>query len=149
MWFPCQMMLISFNFISNKTGFISRSRTAFLTFETDQFLFLTIFYKHAHLNNQPYYYIITFTQCTKIRSYFSCLALFAGVWFNFSLCFFLTLLCSCVLFDSYVLLADDHVNNVSYFPFMSIKTYFCVLCEGYYVITSGVGDFPVLHFCRC
>ena len=54
MWFPCQMMLISFNFISNKTGFISRSRTAFLTFETDQFLFLTIFYKHAHPNNQPH-----------------------------------------------------------------------------------------------
>jgi hypothetical protein len=29
----------------------------------------------------------------------------------------------------YVLLADDHVNNVSYFPFMSIKKvvlYFCV-----------------------
>ena len=48
--------------------------------------------------------------------------------------FFLTLLCSCVLFDSYALLADDHVNNVSYFPFMSIKTYFCVLREGYYVI---------------
>jgi hypothetical protein len=41
------------------------------------------------------------------------------------------------LFDSYVLLADDHVNNVSYFPFMSIKKvipYFCVLREGYYVI---------------
>ena len=40
-------------------------------------------------------------------------------------------------FDSYILLADDHVNNVSYFPFMSIKTvipYFCVLREGYYVI---------------
>jgi hypothetical protein len=37
----------------------------------------------------------------------------------------------------YVLLADDHVNNVSYFPFMSIKKvvpYFCVLGEGYYVI---------------
>jgi hypothetical protein len=53
-------------------------------------------------------------------------------------CFFLTL-CSCVLFDSYVLLADDHVNNVSYFPFMhmSIKkvvAYFCVLRGGYYVI---------------
>ena len=51
--------------------------------------------------------------------------------------FFLTLLCSCVLFDSYVLLADDHVNNVSYFPFMSIQKvvpYFCVLREGYYVI---------------
>jgi hypothetical protein len=34
-------------------------------------------------------------------------------------------------------LADDHVNNVSYFPFMSIKKvipYFCVLREGYYVI---------------
>jgi purine-cytosine permease-like protein len=37
----------------------------------------------------------------------------------------------------YVLLANDHVNNVSYFPFMSIKKvvpYFCVLREGYYVI---------------
>jgi hypothetical protein len=37
----------------------------------------------------------------------------------------------------YVLLADDHVNNVSYFPFMSIKKvvpYFCVLREGYYII---------------
>ena len=64
--------------------------------------------------------------CTSCR----CLILF------FTL-FFLTLLCSCVLFDSYVLLADDHVNNVSYFPFMSIKKvvpYFCVLREGYYVI---------------
>ena len=50
---------------------------------------------------------------------------------------FVTLISSCVLFDSYVLLADDHVNNVSYFPFMSIKKvipYFCVLREGYYVI---------------
>jgi hypothetical protein len=47
---------------------------------------------------------------------------------------FLSLLCSCVLFDSYVLLAADHVNNVSYFPCMSIKTYLCVLREGYYVI---------------
>ena len=37
----------------------------------------------------------------------------------------------------YVLLADDHVNNVSYFPFMSITKvvpYFRVLREGYYVI---------------
>ena len=37
----------------------------------------------------------------------------------------------------YVLLADDHVNNVSYFPFMSINkeaAYFRVLLEGYYVI---------------
>jgi hypothetical protein len=44
---------------------------------------------------------------------------------------------SCVLLDSNALLADDHVNNVSYFPFMSIKKvvpYFCVLREGYYVI---------------
>ena len=41
------------------------------------------------------------------------------------------------MFDSYVLLADDHVNKVSYFSFMSIKKvipYFCVLREGYYVI---------------
>jgi hypothetical protein len=51
--------------------------------------------------------------------------------------FFTFISCSCVLFDSYVLLADNHVNNVSYFPFMSIKKvvpYFCVLREGYYVI---------------
>jgi hypothetical protein len=50
---------------------------------------------------------------------------------------YLTFISSCVLFDSYVLLADDHVNNVSYFPFMAIKKvipYFCVLREGYYVI---------------
>jgi hypothetical protein len=46
------------------------------------------------------------------------------------------------LFDSYALLADDHVNNVSYFPFMSIKKvvpYFCVLREGYYVIIYNYG----------
>jgi hypothetical protein len=50
---------------------------------------------------------------------------------------FLTFISGCVLFNSYVLLADDHVNNVSYFPFMSIKKvilYFCVLRECYYVI---------------
>jgi hypothetical protein len=28
----------------------------------------SIFYKHANPNNQPYYYIITFTQYTKIRN---------------------------------------------------------------------------------
>ena len=63
---------------------------------------------------------------------FPCLALFTGVWFYFS-----PFINSCVLFDSYVLLADDHVSNVSYFPFMSIKKvipYFCVLREGYCVI---------------
>jgi hypothetical protein len=37
-------------------------------------------------------------------------------------CFQLFLV-SC-LFDSYVLLADNHVNNVNYFPFMSIKKLF-------------------------
>jgi hypothetical protein len=50
---------------------------------------------------------------------------------------FLTFISSCALFDSYALLAADHVNNVSYFPFMSIKKvipYVCVLREGYYVI---------------
>ena len=64
---------------------------------------------------------------------FPFLALFAGVWFYTSL---LSAVFS-LLFDSYVLLADDHVNNVSYFPFMSIKQvvpYFCVLREGYYAI---------------
>ena len=63
---------------------------------------------------------------------FPCLALFAGVWFYFSL---LSAVFSFVFV--YVRLADDHVNNVSYFPFMSIKkvvSYFCVLREGYYVI---------------
>ena len=30
----------------------------------------SIFYKHTNPNNQPYYYIITFTQYTKIRNYF-------------------------------------------------------------------------------
>ena len=61
-----------------------------------------------------------------------CLALFAGVWFYFSL---LSAVFSFVFV--YVLLADDHVNNVNYFPFMSIKKvvpYFGVLREGYYVI---------------
>ena len=47
--------------------------------------------------------------------------------------FYQLFLVSCLL-DSYVLLADDHVNNGSYFPFMSIKKVFCVLREGYYVI---------------
>jgi hypothetical protein len=45
----------------------------------------------------------------------------------------------------YVLLADDHVNNVSYFPFMSIKKvvpYLCVLREGYYVII-----WPIVRIC--
>jgi hypothetical protein len=56
---------------------------------------------------------------------FHCLALFAGVWFYFSL---FSAVFSFVFV--YVLLADDHVNNVSYFSFMSIKkvvSYFCVL----------------------
>jgi hypothetical protein len=56
----------------------------------------------------------------------------AGVWFYFSL---LSAVFSFVFV--YVLLADNHVKNVSYFPFMSIKRfvpYFCVLREGYYVI---------------
>jgi hypothetical protein len=39
--------------------------------------------------------------------------------------FYQLFLVSC-LFDSYVLLADDHVNKVSYFPFMSIKQVYCV-----------------------
>ena len=63
---------------------------------------------------------------------FPCFALFAGVGFYFSL-----LLAVFSFVFVYVLLADDHVNNVSYFPFMSIKKvvpYFCVLHEGYYVI---------------
>jgi hypothetical protein len=53
--------------------------------------------------------------------------------FDFFSHFYQLFLVSC-LFDSYVLLADDHVSNVSYFPFMSIKKVFCVLREGYYVI---------------
>jgi hypothetical protein len=53
--------------------------------------------------------------------------------FDFIPYFYQLFLVSC-LFDSYVLLADDHVNNVTYFPFMSIKKVFCVLREGYYLI---------------
>jgi hypothetical protein len=63
---------------------------------------------------------------------FPCLALFASVWFYFSL-----LLAVFSFVFVYVLLANDHVNNVSYFPFMSIKKvvpYFCVLREGYVII---------------
>jgi hypothetical protein len=41
----------------------------------------------------------------------------------------------------YVYLADDHVNNASYFPFMSIM-YFCVLREGYYVLI-----WPIVRIC--
>ena len=44
----------------------------------------------------------------------------------------------------YVLLADDHVNNASYFPFMSIKNvvpYFCVLREA----GCGNDDLPWLY----
>ena len=66
------------------------------------------------------------------RVKFPCLALFVGVWFYFSL---LSAVFSFMFV--YVLLADDHVNNLSYFPFMSIKKlvpYFCVLREGYYII---------------
>ena len=49
--------------------------------------------------------------------------------FDFISHFYQLFLVSC-----YVLLADDHVNNVSYFPFMSIKKvvpHFCVLREGF------------------
>ena len=53
--------------------------------------------------------------------------------FDFISHFYQLFLVSC-LFDSYLLLADDHVNNVSYFPFMSIKKVFCVLREDYYVM---------------
>jgi hypothetical protein len=53
--------------------------------------------------------------------------------FDFISYFYQLILVSC-LFDSYVLLADDHVNNVTYFPFMSIKKLYCVLREEYYVI---------------
>ena len=53
--------------------------------------------------------------------------------FDFISHFYQLFLVSC-LFDSYVLLADDHVKNVSYFPFMSMKKVVCVLREGYYVI---------------
>jgi hypothetical protein len=39
--------------------------------------------------------------------------------FDFISHFYQLFLVSC-LFDSYVLLADDHVNNVSYFPFIKM-----------------------------
>jgi hypothetical protein len=44
--------------------------------------------------------------------------------FHFSIVF-LTLLCSCVLFDSYVLLADDHVNNKQLLPSMDVNIQNC------------------------
>jgi hypothetical protein len=65
---------------------------------------------------------------------------FVGVRFYFSL---LSAVFSFVFV--YVLLANDHVNNVSYFPFISIKKvvpYFCVLREGYYVII-----WPIVRIC--
>jgi hypothetical protein len=60
--------------------------------------------------------IVPFRNLTRGCRRFPCLALFAGVWFYFSL-----LLAVFSFVFVYVLLADDHVNNVSYFPFMSIK----------------------------
>ena len=62
---------------------------------------------------------------------FPCLAVFASVWFYFSL---LSAVFSFVF-----------VCKQSYFPFMSIKKlvpYFCVLCEGYYVII-----WPIVRIC--
>ena len=73
----------------------------------------------------------------QLKSYPSVSEISLSCTFCRCLILFLTFISSCVLFDSYVLLADDHVNNVSYFPFMSIKKvirYFCILREGYYVI---------------
>ena len=71
--------------------------------------------------------------CRRFRvSEISLSCTFAGVWFYLSL---LSAVFSFVFV--YVLLADDHVNNVSYFPFMSINKVvpsFCVLREIYYVI---------------
>jgi hypothetical protein len=55
--------------------------------------------------------------------------------FDFISHFYQLFLVSC-FFDRYVLLADDHVNNVSYFSFMSIKKVVCVLREGYYAYLS-------------
>ena len=40
---------------------------SFLKFTVYKFSF---FYKHTNPNNQPYYYIITFTQYTKIQNHF-------------------------------------------------------------------------------
>jgi hypothetical protein len=69
---------------------------------------------------------------------FPVLHFFAGVWFYFSL---LTLLCSCVLFDSYVLLADDHVNNVSYFPFIfNQKSSSVFLCIAWRLLCNNMAD---------
>jgi hypothetical protein len=51
---------------------------------------------------------------------------------------FLTFISSCLLFDSYVLLADDHVNNVSYSPFMSIKKVF--LCIAWRLLCNNMAD---------
>jgi hypothetical protein len=91
----------------------------------------SIFYKHANPNNQPYYYIITFTILAECVGDFTVLH-FLPV-FDFIPHFYQLFLVSC-LFNSYVPLAGDHVNNASYFPFMSIKKVVCVLREDYYVI---------------
>jgi hypothetical protein len=67
---------------------------------------------------------------------------FAGVWFYSSL--FLAVFSFVFV---YVHLANDHGNNVSYFPFMSIKKivpYFCVLREGYYAII-----WLIVRICVC
>jgi CTP:phosphocholine cytidylyltransferase-like protein len=52
--------------------------------------------------------------------------------FDFISHFYQLFLVSC-LFDSYVLLADDHVNNELFPLHVNQKEYFCVLREGYYV----------------
>ena len=59
--------------------------------------------------------------CKRLKSYPRVSEISLSCTFCRCLILFLTFISSCVLFDSYVLLADDHVNNVSYFPFMSIK----------------------------
>jgi hypothetical protein len=58
---------------------------------------------------------------------------------------FLTFIISCVFFNSYALLADDHVNNVSYFPFMSIKKVILYLCVLYEIFLSCPSARPKNH----
>jgi 5'(3')-deoxyribonucleotidase len=65
--------------------------------------------------------------------------------FDFISYFYQLFLVSC-LFDSYVLLADDHVNNVTYFPFMSIKKVF--LCIARRLLCNNMADCSICMFIK-
>ena len=70
------------------------------------------------------------------REILPCLALFAGVWFYFSL---LSAVFNFVFV--YVLLADDHVNNVSYFPIhVNQKNSSIFLCIAWRLLCNNMAD---------